>query len=66
MVELTIVVIGALVFVVSALLTGVVRRFAPASGLVVPNSRSFHTLTTARGRGLAVVFAATPTSSRST
>jgi Fuc2NAc and GlcNAc transferase len=60
MVELTVIAMGALVFALSVLLTGVVRRFALASGLVdVPNPRSSHTRATARGGGLAVVFAAT-------
>jgi Fuc2NAc and GlcNAc transferase len=59
-VESKIIVLGALVFAVSAILTGVVRRFALASGLVdVPNPRSSHTRTTARGGGLSVVIAAT-------
>jgi Fuc2NAc and GlcNAc transferase len=59
-VELKITLLGALVFAGSALLTGVVRRFALASGLVdVPNPRSSHTRTTARGGGLSVVIAAT-------
>ena len=58
--ESKIIVLGALVFAVSAILTGVVRRFALASGLVdVPNPRSSHTRTTARGGGLSVVIAAT-------
>jgi Fuc2NAc and GlcNAc transferase len=59
-VELKIIVLGALAFVASAVLTGVVRRLALASGLVdVPNPRSSHTQTTARGGGLAVVVTAT-------
>jgi Fuc2NAc and GlcNAc transferase len=54
------VVLGALVFAASAVLTGVVRRVALSSGLVdVPNSRSSHTRTTARGGGLSVVLATT-------
>ena len=48
--------LGAVMFGVSAVLTGVVRRVALSSGLVdVPNSRSSHTQSTARGGGLAVV-----------
>jgi Fuc2NAc and GlcNAc transferase len=59
-VELKIFVVSALVFAASALLTGVVRHFAAASGLVdVPNPRSSHSRITARGGGLAVVAAAT-------
>src|SRR5215475_10259956 len=58
--ELKIIALGALVFVVSALLTGVVRRRALATGLVdIPNSRSSHNRTTARGGGLSVVISAT-------
>lgn len=58
--EVTITVLGALVFAAAALLTGLVRRFALASGLVdIPNPRSSHTRATARGGGLAVVLAAT-------
>lgn len=53
--EPKIIVLGAFVFVTSALLTGVVRHFALASGLVdFPNPRSSHTRATARGGGLAV------------
>lgn len=59
-VELKIIVLGAFVFVASASLTGVVRRIALASGLVdVPNPRSSHTRTTARGGGVSVVLTAT-------
>jgi len=59
-VELKITLLGALVFAASALLTGIVRRVALSSGLVdVPNSRSSHKQTTARGGGLSVVFATT-------
>lgn len=54
------IVLGALVFATSALLTGVVRHFAMASGMVdIPNSRSSHTRTTARGGGLSVAVATT-------
>jgi len=59
-VELKITLLGALVFAASTVLTGIVRRVALSSGLVdVPNSRSSHKQTTARGGGLAVVFATT-------
>jgi len=57
-VELKIALLGALVFAASALLTGIVRRVALSSGLVdLPNSRSSHNRSTARGGGLSVVFA---------
>jgi Fuc2NAc and GlcNAc transferase len=50
----------ALVFAASAALTGAVRRVALSSGLVdVPNSRSSHVRTTARGGGVSVVLATT-------
>ncbi len=56
--ELKIALLGALVFAASALLTGIVRRVALSSGLVdLPNSRSSHNRSTARGGGLSVVFA---------
>jgi len=59
-VNLKITLLGALVFAASTLLTGVVRRFASARGLVdVPNPRSSHTRTTPRGGGLAVVITVT-------
>jgi Fuc2NAc and GlcNAc transferase len=59
-VELKILVLGVLVFAASVLLTGIVRRFALASGLTdVPNPRSSHTRITARGGGLAVVLTTT-------
>jgi Fuc2NAc and GlcNAc transferase len=54
------VLLGALVFAASAVLTGVVRRVALASGLVdLPNLRSSHTRATARGGGLSVVLTTT-------
>jgi len=59
-VELKVTVLGVLVFAGAAMLTGLVRRFALSSGLVdVPNLRSSHTRTTARGGGLAVVLTTT-------
>jgi Fuc2NAc and GlcNAc transferase len=46
----------ATVFVASALLTGVIRRFAPARGMLdIPNSRSSHLLPTPRGGEVAIV-----------
>ena len=58
--KLQVTLLGALVFAASTLLTGVVRRFALARGLVdVPNPRSSHTRATPRGGGLAIVIAAT-------
>lgn len=43
-------------FVGAALLTGLVRKLALAKGILdVPNERSSHTVTTARGGGLAIV-----------
>jgi len=54
------IVLGVLVFVASILLTGVVRRFALASGLVdIPNPRSSHSRATARGGGLSIVLVTT-------
>src|SRR5215470_17477747 len=46
--------VGALIL--SVVLTGVVRRFALARGILdVPNERSSHTTATPRGGGIAVV-----------
>jgi Fuc2NAc and GlcNAc transferase len=48
-------IVGA-VFVVSTLLTGIIRRVALARGVLdVPNARSSHVLPTPRGGGLAIV-----------
>lgn len=45
-------------FAISALLTGVVRRFALSRGLLdVPNARSSHSAATPRGGGVSMVFA---------
>ncbi len=58
--QIPIVTVSLLVCAGSAILTGSVRRFALASGLVdVPNARSSHTRTTPRGGGLAVVLSTT-------
>jgi Fuc2NAc and GlcNAc transferase len=52
--------IGIGVLIVSAVLTGLVRRFAIAHGLLdLPNTRSSHTTATPRGGGLAIVLATT-------
>ncbi len=48
-----------LVAALSALLTGLVRRYAMARGVLdVPNARSSHTMPTPRGGGIAIVAAA--------
>lgn len=48
--------VGGAVFLVSMLLTGVIRRLALARGVLdVPNSRSSHVLPTPRGGGMAIV-----------
>jgi Fuc2NAc and GlcNAc transferase len=47
---------GGAVFLASMVLTGVIRRFALARGVLdVPNSRSSHVAPTPRGGGLAIV-----------
>jgi Fuc2NAc and GlcNAc transferase len=48
------------VLVISAILTGMVRRFALAHGVMdIPNERSSHTTATPRGGGLSIVLACT-------
>ena len=45
-----------LAFVAAGLLTGILRRYALASGLLdIPNSRSSHSVPTPRGGGMAIV-----------
>jgi Fuc2NAc and GlcNAc transferase len=59
-VALDVALIGVAAFILSALLTGGVRRFALSRGLLdVPNARSSHKVVTPRGGGLAMVLAAT-------
>jgi len=49
---------AAAVLVISAILTGMVRRFALAHGVMdIPNERSSHTTATPRGGGLSIVLA---------
>ena len=56
--EITLLVIAALLL--SAAMTGMVRRFALARGVVdVPNQRSSHTIPTPRGGGAAIVVVTT-------
>ena len=48
--------VGGAVFLVSMVLTGVIRHFALARGVLdVPNSRSSHVSPTPRGGGMAIV-----------
>jgi Fuc2NAc and GlcNAc transferase len=57
---ITALLLGIAVLTASGLLTGVVRRLALSRALIdVPNARSSHTRSTARGGGLAVVITAT-------
>jgi Fuc2NAc and GlcNAc transferase len=54
------VLVSAAALALSAMLTGVVRRFALARGILdVPNDRSSHRIVTPRGGGLAMVLATT-------
>jgi Fuc2NAc and GlcNAc transferase len=51
---------AAVVLVISAVGTGMVRRFALSHGVIdIPNERSSHTTATPRGGGLAIVLACT-------
>src|SRR6266852_5934191 len=51
---------AAVVLVVSAVMTGVVRRFALSQGVLdIPNERSSHTIATPRGGGLSIVLTCT-------
>lgn len=58
LVALELALIGVLVLVASAVMTGFVRRIALARGLLdVPNARSSHSVVTPRGGGISMVFA---------
>jgi Fuc2NAc and GlcNAc transferase len=53
---------AAIVLVVSAVVTGMVRRFALSHGVMdIPNERSSHTIATPRGGGLSIVLTCTTT-----